>query len=66
MRRQKVLLTQAQVRALCEGAKNAGYVPVVKMGDLTILLVPEGQAAAYLTGEPWNAAHEVFDAADVL
>lgn len=34
-------LTQRQVRALCEGAKKAGYVPVVQVGKVLVRLVPE-------------------------
>src|SRR5690606_31221616 len=35
-------LTQRQVRALCEGAKKAGYAPIVQIGNW--LLVPEEHA----------------------
>ncbi|MHA6684437.1 hypothetical protein [Mesorhizobium sp. A556] len=34
-------LTQRQVRALCEGAKKAGYAPIVQIGNVLIRLVPE-------------------------
>lgn len=37
-------LTQRQVRALCEGAKKAGYAPVVQIGKTWVRLVPEGLA----------------------
>ena len=37
-------LTQRQVRALCEGAKKAGYAPVVKIGNTLVWLVPEERA----------------------
>ena len=37
-------LTQQQVRALCEGAKKAGYAPIVQVGNLLIRLVPEEHA----------------------
>lgn len=37
-------LTQRQVRALCEGAKKAGYAPVVKLGNTLVWLVPEDRA----------------------
>ena len=37
-------LTQRQVRALCEGAKMAGYAPVVQIGDVYVRLVPEKHA----------------------
>lgn len=34
-------LTQRQVRALCEGARKAGYAPVVQIGNALVKLVPE-------------------------
>jgi hypothetical protein len=34
-------LTQRQVRALCEGAKKAGCVAVVEVGNIVVKLVPE-------------------------
>jgi len=37
-------LTQQQVRALCEGAKKAGYAPVVQVGNLLVRLIPEEHA----------------------
>lgn len=37
-------LTQRQVRALCEGAKKAGYAPIVQIGKAFIRLVPEEHA----------------------
>ena len=37
-------LTQRQVRALCEGAKKAGYAPIVRIGNSIITLVPEEHA----------------------
>ena len=37
-------LTQRQVRALCEGAKKAGYAPVVRIGKSLVWLVPEDRA----------------------
>ena len=37
-------LTQRQVRALCGGAKKAGYAPVVKIGNTLVWLVPEDRA----------------------
>lgn len=37
-------LTQRQVRALCEGAKAAGYAPIVQIGKTWIRLVPEEHA----------------------
>ena len=37
-------LTQRQVKALCEGAKKAGYVPVIRVGKTVVELIPEGHA----------------------
>ncbi len=37
-------LTQRQVRALCEGAKKAGYAPIVQIGKALVHLVPEQHA----------------------
>ncbi len=34
-------LTQKQVRALCEGAKKAGYAPIIQIGNMLVRLVPE-------------------------
>lgn len=40
----KLDLTQRQVRALCEGAKKAGYAPVIQAGNMLVHLVPQEQA----------------------
>lgn len=37
-------LTQRQVRALCEGAKKAGYAPIVQIGNVLVRLLPEEHA----------------------
>jgi hypothetical protein len=37
-------LTQRQVRALCEGARKAGYAPVLQIGKVLIRLIPEEHA----------------------
>lgn len=37
-------LTQRQVRALCEGARKAGYAPVVQIGNVLVRLIPEEHA----------------------
>lgn len=37
-------LTQQQVRALCEGARKAGYAPIVQIGNVLVRLVPEEHA----------------------
>lgn len=45
-------LTQQQVRALCEGAKKAGYAPIVQVGNVLIRLVPEEHAIPPQPGRP--------------
>lgn len=37
----KLALTRRQVTALCEGAKKAGYAPIVQVGNVLVRLVPE-------------------------
>lgn len=37
-------LTQRQVRAICEGAKRAGYAPIIQVGNMLVRLVPEDHA----------------------
>jgi len=37
-------LTQRQVKALCEGAKKAGYAPIIQIGDVLVRLVPQEHA----------------------
>ena len=37
-------LTQRQVKALCEGAKQAGYAPVLQIGNVLVRLIPEDRA----------------------
>lgn len=37
-------LTQRQVRAICEGAKKAGYAPIIQVGKMFVRLVPEDTA----------------------
>ncbi|MCA0276316.1 MAG: hypothetical protein LCH86_09945 [Proteobacteria bacterium] len=33
-------IKQKQVTAICKGAAKAGYIPVVKIGDVVVQLVP--------------------------
>jgi hypothetical protein len=47
----KLDLTARQVTALCKGAARAGYIPIVKIGDVSIQLVPEDKAPALDTAE---------------
>lgn len=37
-------ITARQVKALCEGAKKAGYAPIVQFGKVLVRLVPEEHA----------------------
>lgn len=37
-------ITARQVKALCEGAKKAGYAPIVQIGNVLVRLVPEKTA----------------------
>lgn len=37
-------LTQRQVKALCEGARQAGFAPIVQIGNVYVRLVPEEHA----------------------
>lgn len=34
-------LTQRQIKAICEGAKKAGFAPVIQVGNMLVRLVPE-------------------------
>lgn len=43
-------ITQRQVRALCAGAKKTGYVPVLKIGNATVVLIPEKAAVEMALG----------------
>lgn len=38
-------ITQRQIEALCKGAEKAGYVPVVRIGDAYVSLVPKDHEA---------------------
>lgn len=37
-------LTQQQVRAICMGAKKAGYAAVIQAGNTLVRLIPEEHA----------------------
>ena len=52
-------LTQQQVRALCEGAKKAGYAPIVQVGNVLIRLVPEEHAIPAQPDRPMDAEEEI-------
>ena len=36
-----LLITQRQVRAICSGARKAGYAPVIEIGNIVIRLLPK-------------------------
>lgn len=56
-------ITQKQVRALCEGAKKAGYAPIVKLGNAVVVLVPEDRAIHGVTASPLDASNDqILDA----
>lgn len=52
-------LTQRQVRAICEGAKKAGCVPVVSIGNAVIQLIPEDRIAIHKIEEPVDREEEI-------
>ena len=52
-------LTQQQVRALCEGAKKAGYAPIVQVGNVLIRLVPEEHAIPAQPDRPMEDEQEI-------
>jgi hypothetical protein len=67
-------ITQRQVRALCEGAKKAGHIPILRIGNVVVEFVPEErhgspqkEAAQYeratrtLSDEEHVAAKEVMN-----
>jgi len=50
-------LTQRQVRAMCEGARKAGFTPEIIVGKTVVRLVPDNrdvrpQADAKVDGTP--------------
>jgi hypothetical protein len=36
-----LLITQRQVKAICAGARKAGFAPVIEIGNIRIRLLPE-------------------------
>lgn len=59
-------LSQRQVRAICEGAKKAGYAPVIQVGNILVRLIPEIHAIAAQTEKPVDddVSPEAFDTLD--
>ena len=37
-------INQRQIKVLCEGARKAGYAPIVQIGNVTVRFVPEEHA----------------------
>lgn len=55
-------LKQKQVTAICKGAAKAGYVAVVRVGDVVIELVPaNGIGAAPIDKEVSPEAFDTFE-----
>ena len=52
-------ITQRQVRALCKGAKEAGYVPVIRLGNTVVELIPEERAIQLLANEQIDDAEDI-------
>jgi hypothetical protein len=36
-----LLITQRQVKAICAGARKAGFAPVIEIGNIRIRLLPD-------------------------
>lgn len=36
-----LLITQRQVKAICVGARKAGFAPVIEIGNIRIRLLPD-------------------------
>jgi hypothetical protein len=52
MTARKLDLTQRQIKALCEGARKAGYAPVIQVGKVLVRLIPEEHAVPAQADEP--------------
>lgn len=52
-------ITQRQVTALCEGAKKAGYAPIVQIGNVLVRLVPEDRAVPPQSERPIAYGEEI-------
>ena len=47
MARRRLDLTAKQITAICRGAKDAGFIAEIKIGEVYIRLVPEEYSAHY-------------------
>ena len=54
-------ITQRQVRAICEGAKKAGCVPVLEIGNMVIRLIPEERAIPPQPSDTVDRKEEDFE-----
>lgn len=52
-------ITQRQVKAICEGAKKAGYAPVLEIGNVVIRLIPEALAIPPQVQGPIDPEEEI-------
>lgn len=52
-------LTQRQIRAICEGAKKAGYAPILEIGNAVIRLIPEDRAVIHAPANPVDEEVEI-------
>jgi hypothetical protein len=52
-------LSQRQVKAICEGAKKAGYAPMIEVGNMLVRLVPEIHAIPAQAKKPIDADEDI-------
>lgn len=52
-------ITQRQVKAICEGAKKAGYAPIIEIGNVVIRLVPEDRLPPPQPEKPIDDEEEI-------
>jgi hypothetical protein len=52
-------LSQRQVRAICEGAKKAGYAPVIQVGNMLVRLIPEDHAIPTQPERPIDPGEDI-------
>ena len=52
-------LSQRQVKAICEGAKQAGYAPIIQVGKVFVRLIPEEHAILAQAAGPIDADEDI-------
>ncbi|TGP34053.1 MULTISPECIES: hypothetical protein [unclassified Mesorhizobium] len=52
-------LSQQQIRAICEGAKKAGYAPVIQVGNILVRLIPEDHAIPAQPDRPIDPGEDI-------